>query len=202
MMAVNNTNRTMGDRNRKGSTSAATDSLAAGNTDQVDGANTPKRQATPRSPRKTPHSQTRKKKSQRITAGIDNISVDTPSINADIMQGNTDFSQSGDLDGGGSMNLPGTMEVSDNVAVNIDCDANNAALPQRNNTEIATSTEAEGNSALTSTNEVSNEHPALSQILNMGPTNPPPVARGGFDFNEYEVVEQAAGSSSEKEAGE
>ena len=122
MMAVNNTNQTMGDRNRNGSTSAATDS--AGNTDHVDGANTPQRQATFRSPMRTPLSQRRKTKSLRITAG----SVHIPAINADIMQRNTDLGDSGDLDGDGSMNLPANMEdMFDNVAINIDGDANNAA---------------------------------------------------------------------------
>ena len=130
-----------------------------------------------RSPRKTPHSQRRHKKSLRLAAGNDAISGDIPAINADIMQGNTDLGRSGDLDGDGSISLPSNIEdIFGNVSINIDCDANAAAfgsetadmysalrllgeaLQQSNNTE----SDVDG-SEFTTSNEVSNEHLAFPQ---------------------------------------
>ena len=90
MMAVDNTDPTTGDEKRDGSGGAPTDILAAAcNTAHIDGANTPisspQRQGDRRSPMKTPQSQRRHKKSQRLAPGNDEISGATiPAIDVDI----------------------------------------------------------------------------------------------------------------------
>jgi len=47
---------------------------------------------------------------------------------------------------------------------------------------------------------------ATARNINMGPANPPPAARGGFDGNVYEVLEQtlsqSEGQSARRSAGD
>lgn len=84
-----------------------------------------------RTPRKTPPSQSRSKKSLRLASSHDESNGIIPAINADIMQGNTDLGQSGDLDGDGSINLPRSLEdFFGSVAINIECNNTNTASPE------------------------------------------------------------------------
>lgn len=86
MMAGDNTDPTLGDRNRDGSGGAPTDILVASPVDVVNTpVSSPQRQQGERSPMKTPPSQRRQTKSQRLAPENDEISGDTTSAtNVDI----------------------------------------------------------------------------------------------------------------------
>eukprot|EP00985_Skeletonema_marinoi_P024375 scaffold16920_cov106-Skeletonema_marinoi.AAC.2 len=69
----------------------------------------PLRVSAHRSPRKTPQSHVRPKKSQRVPI-IDGINGDIDGINGDIMHRNADLRQNGNVDGDDIINLPPNVE--------------------------------------------------------------------------------------------
>ena len=171
-LAVDDTNPMVGDSNRDGSGDGATGSLAAAHDSaHVDGANTPvsspqRQQGDRRSPMRTPPSQRRQKKSQRLASSHDeNNGVIIPAINANIIQGNTTLAESSDVGGDGSIN---GLEISGAIpAINVDIN-NVDAVATADNVAVNTAGESNTNDTLVDPNPYSytdEELAVINQIL-------------------------------------